>query len=52
MSNKSNESVSVGCGCGSLILTIVALWALVFGWTYNGQHHQLGCSCAKGVEVK
>lgn len=47
-----SDSSSGGCGCFGLILTILALWALLFGVTYKGQHYGInGCSCERGVEV-
>ena len=33
------------------ICTWMFLWALLFGFTINGTHHEVSCSCNKGVEV-
>lgn len=41
-----------GCGCLSLVLFILFMWALCFGVTWNGVHHDLSCSCDKGVQLK
>lgn len=49
--SSAGASASGGCGCLGLIVTIVALWALIFGVTYGGKHHEMSCSCNRGVEV-
>jgi hypothetical protein len=50
MSDGSNNS---GCfGCITLIVTVMIIWALLFGVTWNGEHHQIGCSFDHGVEAK
>lgn len=41
-----------GCGCISIILTLMFLWALVFGVTWNGRHHDIECTSERGVELK
>ena len=48
----SNESSSGNpFGCFFLILSIIALWALVFGVNVNGKHYGVtGCDC-NGVHV-
>jgi hypothetical protein len=43
---------NTGCGCLSVILTVLAIWALIFGVTVGGKHHELGCSCSKGVVIE
>jgi len=48
--NSSNASCSLGCL--PIVLTVLVLWGLCFGVTWNGNHHQIGCSCDNGVEVK
>ncbi len=40
-----------GCGCITIILTLIVIWATIFGVTIGGVHHELSCSCKKGVEV-
>ncbi len=51
MSDSTTQTSSGGCGCLSTILTILALWALLFGVTVSGKHYEMGCSCSRGVEV-
>jgi hypothetical protein len=48
----SGGGSSVGCGCLPIILTIIALWALVFGVTWNGRKYDIGCSCSRGVVIE
>lgn len=40
-----------GCGCISIILTVIFLWALIFGVTVSGKHYGLSCSSEHGVEI-
>jgi len=47
-----SESSGGGCGCLSITLFVILVWALVFGVTWNGVHHEIGCSCDHGVEVR
>jgi hypothetical protein len=47
----SKQSSSGGFGCISTIVFIILVWALVFGFTYNGKHYGLKCSTNNGVEV-
>lgn len=35
-----------------IIIAIFVLWGLVFGYTINGIHHSIDCSCDKGVIIK
>ena len=45
---KSSESSPFGCiGC---VLTILMLWALLFGVTWGGLHYQIRCTNERGVE--
>lgn len=47
----SKSSSGGGCGCISVILGIIAIWAVVFGVTVNGKHYGLsGCS-TDGVQI-
>ena len=49
-----SDSESHGCGCGSIILLIIAvimIWGLLFGFTYNGHTYNINCSCDQGVEL-
>ena len=48
-SRKNNEPQQIGCV--SIVVTVLFLWALIFGVTIDGKHRQIGCSCDKGVEV-
>jgi len=48
---SSNVSCSLG-GCLPIVLTVLLLWALLFGVTYGGKHHGVGCSCERGVTVE
>lgn len=32
--------------------SVLVLWILLFGFTWNGVHHEIECSCNRGVEVK
>lgn len=49
MSEKvERESSPFGCiGC---VLTILMLWALLFGFTWAGIHYQVKCTNERGVE--
>ena len=47
-----SENSSSGCGCFSLILFVLLVWALLFGVTYGGKHHFISCSCERGVTVE
>lgn len=50
---SGDPDVHVSCtGCLAIVLACVALWALLFGVTWNGKTHGISCSCARGVEVK
>ncbi len=53
MSRSSTTEVSFRpAGCITIILGILALWALVFGVTIDGKHYGVaGCSCDGGVEI-
>lgn len=49
---KATAGDSNGPGCISIVLGIVALWALIFGLSVDGKHYGLSkCSCERGVEV-
>jgi hypothetical protein len=53
---EANQAVYVsrgGClGCVGLIVSCIIIWGLLFGFTYGGQHHGIGCSCDHGVTVQ
>ena len=51
-SSGTTRSAGGGCGCISIIVTCLALWALLFGVTYGGKHSDVSCSCNNGVEVE
>lgn len=48
---KSEPESDSPFGCIGCVLTVIVLWALLFGVTYGGKHYGLSCSCANGVEV-
>ena len=52
---QSTDSGSSGggcCGCFTIPLLFIALWALIFGVTVDGKHYGLkGCSFDNGVEI-
>ena len=50
MSDDSSSGSPLGCV--GFIVTVVVLWAFLFGVTYGGKHHGLSCSCSKGVVVE
>jgi hypothetical protein len=52
VSESSSSGGGSGCGCFTLIALVIVLWALIFGVTWNGQHHGISCSCDKGLVVK
>lgn len=33
-----------GCGCFSLIMFVLLMWALIFGVTLENRHYSIGCS--------
>jgi hypothetical protein len=49
--SKAKSSSGGGCGCVSLILTCVVVWAVIFGVTIGGKHYGMSCSCKRGVDV-
>lgn len=50
MSKK--EEVSASIGCIPAVISLIVLWALLFGFTWNGQHHGVTCTCDRGVVVE
>ena len=50
---KSNDSGGgSGCGCITLPVFCIILWAILFGVTVDGKHYGIsGCSCDRGVVV-
>lgn len=39
-------------GCLTVVVAVIALWALIFGITYGGVHYGLSsCSCDHGVVI-
>ena len=52
MSDNDGCTVRVGWGCLPLVLLVFLGWALLFGVTWNGKHHGISCSRARGVEIK
>lgn len=49
---KSNDSGGSGCGCITLPVFCILLWAILFGVTVNGKHYGIsGCSYDHGVVV-
>lgn len=51
MSDSSGSSGG-GCGCASIILTVILLWALCFGVTVGAKHYGISCSSKSGVTVE
>ena len=47
-----SDSEGGGCGCVSVVITVLVLWALVFGVTWDGRHYEVGFSCDRGVVVE
>lgn len=45
------EAESDGLGCLKFVLTMIVLWALLFGVTWKGRHHGVSCTCDRGVVV-
>ncbi len=48
---REPSSSGGGCGCLSLVVFCLLIWALLFGVTVNGTHYGITCSMARGVEV-
>lgn len=48
---SSNSTVNCGCGCFSTIISILIIWALIFGITIDGKYYGVSCSCSKGVDI-
>lgn len=49
----SEKKVSCSCGgCIGLVVTILIVWALIFGVTIDGKHHGITCTSDKGVVVE
>ena len=49
-----SENEGSGCGCLSiifLIIGVIILWGLLFGFTYNGHTYEINLSCDHGVEI-
>lgn len=45
--------VKIGCrGCLMVILFFFVLWGLIFGVTWNGQHHGISCTTDRGVVIE
>ena len=49
---SAQKSSSGGPGCVVWCAAALILWAFLFGVTWNGKHHQIGCSCERGIEVR
>lgn len=54
MSDDSGKcSGGGGCGCLSIILFFLLVWAFIFGGvTVEGKHYAIGCGCDEGVSVR
>ena len=49
--NKSSNDGGC-CGCITLVLFILAVWALLFGVTIDGKRYGLSaCSVERGLEI-
>jgi hypothetical protein len=49
---NSSSNSGGGCGCISIIATVLVLWALFFGVTVGGKHYELRCSDEPGVVIE
>lgn len=49
---SQQQQTAGGCGCLSITVFGLLIWALVFGVTWGGVHHTIECSCSRGVEVQ
>lgn len=49
---NGGRSSDGGCGCLSIVVFCLLMWALVFGVTVEGKHYAIGCSCDEGVAVR
>lgn len=45
------QSSGGGCGCLTIIFSLIIIWALVFGVTIGGKHYELSCTFEKGVVI-
>lgn len=52
MSDSNTKSSGGGCGCLSIVLFMLLMWALIFGITVGGKHYEISCSCNRGVVVE
>lgn len=44
MSKSSGSGGGGGCGCLDFVVTVLVLWALIFGVTVGGKHYGIkGC---------
>lgn len=48
----SKQSGDGDTGCLGCVLSVLLVWALVFGVTVGGRHYGVFCSPDKGVEIK
>lgn len=48
---SDDESSGGGCGCLGVIITVIVIWALLFGVTVGGEHYILNCSGDQGVSI-
>lgn len=39
-----------GCGCISIVFFFILIWALIFGFTWNGIHYDMDYNQERGVE--
>jgi hypothetical protein len=51
MSDSKEITIRKGGSCLGCIVTIIFLWALIFGVTWGGKHYGLSCSSDEGVKV-
>jgi hypothetical protein len=51
MADSNNNGGGSPFGCLGCIVTILVMWALLFGVTVGGKHYGVGCSCSEGVRV-
>lgn len=49
--SDSNGNGNGGCGCIGLIVTLIFLWFICFGFTWKNVKYDIKCSTANGVEL-
>ncbi len=47
----TDSSSASPLGCIPFVIGILTVWALLFGVTVGGKHHDVSCSCSRGVDI-